>query len=275
VAVTELTLANKSLKDVEGSVEVDRAHVTVSARARGSLEGAVNGSITVKPVDDATASVNLELGIENVRAGLDMKEMQPDEVPPVSVDVKLESRGSSARQMASNANGHIVLTQGSGKTKAQFLDAFGGNVFAELRSRLNPFRAQDPFTQLDCSVFRADIVDGGVTVKPVLLQTKKVTVVAQGKVDLHTEDLTLDFDTRPRKGIGVSPGMFTNPFIRVEGTLANPRLAVGAKGMTSGAVAAATGGLSVLAGGLIDRLKGGTDMCRKALDRVQEQATSR
>jgi len=40
---------------------------------------------------------------------------------------------------------------------------------------------------------------------------------------------------------------------------------VGAKGVTSGAFAAATGGLTVLAGGLIDRLKGQANMCARTL----------
>jgi hypothetical protein len=253
---------------------VDRARVVLTARARGSLEGAVESSFTFEPVGEDSAKVHLRFGLENVRAGLDMKEMEPTEVPPLTVSVDVSTSGRSAREMASNANGLMVLTQGPGKTKAQFLDAFGGNVFAELRSRLNPFRAQDPYTSLECAVVRADVLNGAVTVKPVLLQTKKVTVVAQGKINLHDEHVTLDFDTRPRKGIGVSPGMFANPFIRVEGTLTNPRLAVGAKGMTSGAVAAATGGLSVLAAGLLDRIKGEADMCRKANERAAQPPNS-
>jgi len=62
--------------------------------------------------------------------------------------------------------------------------------------------------------------------------------------------------------------MFTNPFIRIEGTLMNPRIAMGAKGMGSGAVAAATGGLSVLAGGFIDRIRGEANMCSRTLEKA-------
>ena len=147
----------------------------------------------------------------------------------------LRASGASARKLASSANGQVLLTQGPGKTKSGFLGMFGGGIFAQLASQLNPFSAQDPYTQLDCTVARVDIVDGRATVEPVLMQSKKVTVTANGKVDLHTEELTVDFNTRPREGIGVSPGMFTNPFIKLEGTLASPRIAVGAKGAASGA----------------------------------------
>jgi len=69
----------------------------------------------------------------------------------------------------------------------------------------------------------------------------KVTVVALGKVDLHTEELTINFNTRPREGVGISAGMFTNPFIELAGTLASPRLGVSAKGAAAGVAAAATG----------------------------------
>jgi uncharacterized protein involved in outer membrane biogenesis len=272
LAVAELKLSNKSLKDVDLTAVVDQSHVTLTARAHGSIEGSMESSITVEPIEGDSANMNLKFGIENLRAGLDMKDMEATEVPPLGIAMELTSQGRSPRELASNSNGHMVMTQGAGKTKAEFLDAFGGNVLSELRSRLNPFRAQDPFTKVDCAVVRADIVNGAVTVDPVLLQTLKVTVVAQGKIDLHTEKFNFDFDTRPRKGIGISPGMFANPFIKVEGTLMNPRLAVGAKGVTSAGVAAATGGLSVIWGGVVDRFKGEADMCKKALESAAQPA---
>jgi hypothetical protein len=93
-------------------------------------------------------------------------------------------------------------------------------------------------------------------------------------VDLHTEELTVDFNTRPREGIGISPGMFTNPFIKLEGTLASPRVAVGAKGVASGALAAATAGASVVAKGVVDRARGEADMCKKTLEVATRPAAS-
>ena len=273
LAVAGLKLSNKSLKDVDLTAVVDKSHVTLTARAHGSIEGSMESSITIEPIEGDSAKMKLKFGIENLRAGLDMKDMQATEVPLLGLAIELTTQGRSPRELATNSNGHMVMTQGAGKTKAEFLDAFGGNVLSELRSRLNPFRAQDPFTKVDCAVVRADIVNGAVTVNPVLLQTLKVTVVAQGKIDLHTEKFNFDFDTRPRKGIGVSPGMFANPFIKVEGTLMSPRLAVGAKGVTSAGVAAATGGLSVIWGGIVDRVKGEADMCKKALEAAAQPAT--
>jgi hypothetical protein len=106
----------------------------------------------------------------------------------------------------------------------------------------------------------------------VLVQLEKVTITAAGKVDLHTEDLTVEFNTSPREGIGVSPGMFTNPFIKLEGTLASPRIAIGGKGVASGAVAVATGGVSVVAKGLVDRARGEADLCKESLEQAKHPA---
>ena len=145
------------------------------------------------------------------------------DVPPLSVAMNIKIHGNSPRQMASGANGQLLLTQGAGRTKSGFISTFGGDVLSQLAQKLNPFAKDDPYMKLDCTIARADIVNGKVTVKPVLLQTEKVTITAHGTIDLHTEKLLLDFNTRPRKGIGVSPGMFTNPFIRLEGTLASPQ----------------------------------------------------
>ncbi len=147
----------------------------------------------------------------------------------------------------------------------------GSDVIGQLFSKLNPFAKEDPFTEVDCTVARIDILNGKATIAPVLLQTGKVTVTADGTVDLLTEALAFNFNTRPRSGIGVSPGMFTNPFLELRGTLTSPKLSAGAKGV--GALAVATAGATVVAGGIADRVKGEADMCKTTLEAAQHPAT--
>ena len=161
-----------------------------------------------------------------MRASLGSEDIPAADVPPLGMAMNIKIHGSSPRQMASGANGQLLLTQGAGTHQERLHQLPTVAVFvAQLAEKLNPFAKEDPFMKLDCTVARADIVNGQVTVQPVLLQTEKVTITAHGTIDLHTEKLLLDFNTRPRKGIGVSPGMFTNPLIRLEGTLVSPRLA--------------------------------------------------
>ena len=187
--------------------------------------------------------------------------------------MKLQARGASPREMAAGANGNVLVTMGPGKVKSGLVGMFGSGILSQLASKLNPFSAQDPYTKLECTVTRVEIVDGQVKVEPVLMQSEKVTVTAGGKVDLHTEELVFDFNTRPREGIGISAGMFTNPFIKLDGTLTSPRLAVGAKGVASGGVAVATAGASVVVKGLVDRVAGEADVCKSTLEEATRPPT--
>ena len=272
-AAGEVKLGAGMLKDVNGTLVVDAGQLAFEGNATGGIEGTLNSALKLKTTSDGAADVELNLAIKNMRAGFAAVEgIDPGLVPPTSIEAHLRTSGVSARQVASSANGQVLLTQGPGRIKSGFIGMFGGGIFSELASKLNPFSAQDPYTELDCMVARVDIVDGLATVAPVLMQSKKVTITAHGKVDLHTEKLTVDFSTRPREGIGVSAGMFTNPFIKLEGTLASPRVAIGAKGAVSGAVAVATGGASVVAQGLADRARGEADVCKTTLEEASRPA---
>lgn len=265
LALGELVLGDRSLKDIDSTLQVDQGKLTFDLRATGAQDGTLQSSGTLLPASDGTVDLDMKIDLSNVRATLASEGVAPGEVPPLSVAMNIRIHGSSPRQMASGANGHLLLTQSAGRTKSGFISAFGGDFVQQLAHKLNPFAKEDPFMKLDCTIARADIVNGQVTMKPILLQSEKVTVTAHGTIDLHTEKLLLDFNTRPRKGIGVSPGMFTNPLIRLEGTLMDPKMGLGAKGVASGAVAAATGGMTVVAGGLLDRMAGEKDLCGKTL----------
>jgi hypothetical protein len=266
LAIGELKLADGGLKDVDATHRLGGGRLALEGRARGGVEGSLSASIVLTQQDGGGASLDLKITATRVRAGVGAGgAVQRGETPPGSVEASLQARGASARQMAASASGRFLVTLGPGKVKSGVVGIIGSDLIGELAGKLNPFAAQDPYTQLDCVVTRADIADGHVTVNPVLMQAEKVTVVALGKVDLHTEALTVNFNTRPREGIGISAGMFTNPFIDLEGTLASPRVGVGAKGVTAGVAAAATGGATVLAQGALDRWRGAKDICKQVL----------
>jgi hypothetical protein len=174
--------------------------------------------------------------------------------------------------MASSANGTLLFSLGPGRSSSRALAMGGTGVIGQLFAKLNPFAKEDKFTVVAFSVMRMDMTNGKATLKPILIQTGKVTVTAHGSIDLGTEALELDFNTRPRTGIGISPGMFTNPFLELRGTLANPTIGVGAKGVTSGALAAVSGGATVIAKGAVDRMKGEADLCGSTLQAAQHPA---
>jgi uncharacterized protein involved in outer membrane biogenesis len=266
--VAELVLDAGRLADVSGALTLDQGNMSLDFQATGTAQGTIDGDVRLVP-SQGGANLTIDVSIRDLRAGLlAPKDDDPSKAPPTNVNIDIRASGLSPRQMAAGANGKIVMTQEKGHVKSGVIDMLGSGVLSQLGSQLNPFSAKDPYTKLECTAAKIKIVDGQAKVEPVLMQSDKVTVTAQGAVDLRTEEITFDFNTRPRKGIGISPGMFTNPFIKLDGTLANPRVAVGAKGAVSGALAVGTGGLSVVAKGLVDRMVGEADLCPSTLAEV-------
>jgi AsmA protein len=100
-------------------------------------------------------------------------------------------------------------------------------------------------------------------------QSDKMTLLGHGKVDFRTEKLNLEWITKPRKGIGVSASMLTNPYIRLGGTLSNPALQLKeAEAVVSTGAAVATLGLSLVAKGMYDRVTAEKKVCKKALEEI-------
>jgi hypothetical protein len=89
-----------------------------------------------------------------------------------------------------------------------------------------------------------------------------MTVLVFGDLDFNNEKLDLAIRAKPREGLGISIGGVVNSFLKLGGTLSKPKLQVDPKGtVVTGGVAVATGGLSLLAKGLFDRLSAQADIC--------------
>ena len=154
------------------------------------------------------------------------------------------------------------------------LDLLAVDILVQVLEILNPFRKSEAFTQLECAVLAARFEDGRTSLRPLALQTDKVTVVGDGKIDLNDEKLDLDWTAKPRKGVGVSASAITNPYIKVGGTLGNPSIEVEPlQAATTTGVAVATAGLSLLARGLWDRVTAERKVCKRARKRWDELRT--
>ena len=89
------------------------------------------------------------------------------------------------------------------EARANFADLIGrvsGDVLAQLFSALNPFAAEEEFSNWECTVFAIDFESGLGDISGFLLQGEKIMVVGGGKVDLKTERLNIEFNTKPREG---------------------------------------------------------------------------
>jgi hypothetical protein len=195
------------------------------------------------------------------------------QTPRYDLDIGFITEGSTIRQMAADVNGYFRLISGPGRFRAGAMQVFTNDFLSQLLNTLNPFTAEDPYTNLKCSAILAAIEDGQLSGRPVLvIQSDKLNIFANTKIDLKTERLDVDFNTVPQKGLGLSLSNLVNPYIKVGGTLGNPMLSLDPEStLVYGGVAVATAGLSILAKGFKDRFLSSKDPCGDAVAAADEQ----
>jgi uncharacterized protein involved in outer membrane biogenesis len=255
------------LKKVNIDAAVHGGHVDAKFKFDSANEGHAAGKIDMK-TQGRQATIDTLVSVSDFRPKvLQAEGVSQTEVPPISVTLELKSVGSSPRELASVANGRILLTQGSGKIKNNILGKVSGDIFAQLFNSLNPLAEHEEFSNWECTVVSVNLVDGLADIDGMLAQGEKVMIVGGGDVNLKTEKLNIEFNTKPRSGVGISADMFVTPFVKVKGTLASPNVGLNEKGtLLTGGAAVATGGLSLLLKAVFDRATAEGDQCEKALE---------
>jgi hypothetical protein len=255
------------LKKVNIDAAAHGGHVDAKFKFDSANEGHAAGKIDMK-TQGRQATIDTLVSVSDFRPKvLQAEGVSQTEVPPISVTFELKSVGSSPRELASVANGRILLTQGSGKIKNNIVGKVSGDILTQLFSSLNPLAEHEEFSNWECTVVSVNLVDGLADIDGMLAQGEKVMIVGGGDVNLKTEKLNIEFNTKPRSGVGISADMFVKPFVKVKGTLASPSVGLNEKGtLLTGGAAFATGGLSLLLKAAFDRATAEGDQCEKALE---------
>lgn len=188
-----------------------------------------------------------------------------------NTDVFFEARGQgdSVKALMAGLNGKAVAKVAESQIADGTLDILGADFIGELVNLLNPFAKEKAGTELACAVVNFKIRNGIATAdKGIAVRTGKMNIVGDGTINLKNEKIDIGITPEARTGIGVSMTDLVG-LVRVGGTLAKPsalvdKAAVLEAGLSTGA-AVATGGLSVVAEGLVDRATADTNPCETAL----------
>ena len=230
----------------------------------GEGGGQFSGVTNVRIADDRIFAV-VKARAEGMRVGLTAADREDLSTwPPWDLLVDVETSGSTMHELAVSSSGGFGVIIGPGKITSSRVDLLFSDILSELFEHLNPFAKKRSYTNLECSVARVTLADGAATVDPMIMQTEELIITSGGTVDLASEELDLSFNTRPKKGLGISTGVIINPFIKVGGNLAHPAVALDpSSAVLSGGAAVATAGLSLLGQSLFDRYIRDQDACSK------------
>jgi hypothetical protein len=227
-------------------------------------DGSISGRFYLAPENEGYA-MDASVTIDDMHVGLLVDEDDPlSSLPTLTGQLQLSGSGDSIRSIMASANGEISFRQGSGKVKEVFGSVLFKDVLLQVLRTLNPMRRSRDYQILECGIYNVTIRDGLFAIDDFIIQTDTMTTVARGEVNLASEELDIAFRAKPREGIGISLGTVANQLLELRGTLTDPRIRVdaGRTATTTGA-AVATGGLSLLARGLWDRLSAEADVCEK------------
>jgi uncharacterized protein involved in outer membrane biogenesis len=255
--------------DMHTTVNLEGGMLVFRNRFQGDLGGKYASDIDLNAARapaDMKIIVNMRDLKLNVSSGEDAT---PEQIPATDITLDITSTGGSARAIASNLNGRMLLTQGPGRIENKLVGAVTGDIFAQLFSALNPLAKDEEYSNWDCSIFSLDITSGEADINGFLLQGEKLMIVGGGDIDFNTEELNIEFNTKPREGVGISASSIVSPFVKLKGTFASPSIALDKKGaILSGGAAVATGGLSLLVQSMAGRATAEGDQCEPTLAEV-------
>ena len=255
-----------SAKLADGRLEIEQISAT------GRDQGTLAGSLVLEPVADEYR-LDTDVVFRQIRLDIAGSKVARMEQPPIDIDIDFNGRGATPHQLASSSNGWLQIVIGEGLMDSRVLDMVTADILLTLLKAFNPFAKEEAVSELQCGVFLLSLEDGVATLEPMAVQSNKMTLLGHGKVNLETENLNFEWVTKPRKGIGVSPSMITNPYIRLGGTLSAPAVQLKeAEAVVQTGAAVATLGLSLVAKGMYDRVTAEKKVCKKALEEIGRRA---
>ena len=251
------------MRDIVFDADLRDGLLDIPVAGFNARSGALIAKASLDPADGAGAA-SFKLVARNFALGIN--ELNQDMAMTGDVDINLRAHGNDLRALLGSMNGvFFVNARGGRMTNNRLMRAIYGDLLEEILGTINPFRQTDPYTDFECIVAPLEAVDGQLTGAPhSFVATSKIRIATKSSINLKTEEMRVGIRTTPRRALSISAGELVNPYVQVVGTLAAPRLAVDETGLLiTGGAAVATGGLSLLAKGLWDRVSRSRDPCEQ------------
>lgn len=279
----DVNLTFKTKKLITKDLTINDAAITlnlINGKLKLSKSGkAAGGSLSITVDLDGSDGKTAILS-NNV----DIKQFDISQVPAIQekklitggktdITIDLKGSGSSVSQIMAGLNGKILIQTGKGEISSSALKLASADALMSTLSMLTPKSDNADSSQLECAVVNFKVKDGLASAENgIAMSTNLMSVIGAGTINLKTEALDIGITPKAKQGVGLNLGQVAS-LVRLRGTLAKPSPkadteAALKKGLSVG-TAVATGGLSLLAKGLLsDGVADGQNPCDIALGKV-------
>ena len=220
--------------------------------------GRIDGTLEILP-DGDSADVHWTIDGQNLKFNIAGGAEDLADTMTWDVALDLRGRGVTTRELASSLNGRISILSPGGRVHNRGLSVIFTSFGKKLIDTLNPFNMAEPYSTITCAKFVFVAEDGLLRTDPALvLQTQRINLMSTGTIDLATEKIEFNLNSKPRKRLSISAGELINPYMRLVGTLSEPQITINQRGT---AIAALTAGWSIVAQAAWDRTFRAKDPC--------------
>jgi hypothetical protein len=183
------------------------------------LQGKPKGKIELS-LKDKIAHLKLDIVLDDFNFGLlkelfsESEEKQQDS--KADINIALKGTGVSYQELVASLAGDAVLIAEEGRFDTKGINIWGGGIV----NAMLPDLSDADENEVNCLIADFNIEEGLATADPLFLDTKEVTVVGEGTVDLLDRSINLLLKPESK---GLSIGDAAVP-VRIKGDLFNPSI---------------------------------------------------
>ncbi len=261
----------------------------VSAQNVALTAGLKNGVLNVNPlvfdfgqgnidaqlnVDSKTQKIVLKLNSKNIL----LQDLHKEFVVEGPKDFGIKSggqtqvfadvttQGATYRHLVQNLNGQVVTIVGESVVNTGSLHFLTGNILTQLLSMVDLKVNKNPEVNLQCAVVRTDLGSGKAKFpQSIAIQSKQLNLVSDGVINMVNDKIS--FTVTPSFSLtDTNVAQALSSFIKVDGTLNNPKISLDEKQALQTLVGVATTGPAFIGSQLI--LDSGSSPCWTALQKT-------
>jgi uncharacterized protein involved in outer membrane biogenesis len=264
----ELRLTNDSLTNLVFDTRLESGILDIREFSLNAPTGSLKSSFSIHPTADGNADVKLVLSGSDLSFNISrLPKEKVQEAPHFDIEAVVTGSGHDTRKLAATANGFISVKSTGGTLEGVNLSVLDTFILEDLFKLVLPESKDTYATMLTCAAAFLTIKDGLVSTTPAMaFTTDRITIVSTGKLALNTEKMHFNFNATPNNALKISASELVNQFILIGGTLAKPSVGLDpGKTLIQGGAALTTGGLTLLAKGLWDRVSNANPLCEEML----------
>lgn len=245
-----------------------------------------NGMLKMSPISvdmgegKIIADVSVAVSTNSIKANIKAKDLKVQDIEKslfdnasalkisqggdLILDISLSSLGNTYRKLSENMDGNLVLILDKSTLSGADLNWLTNNIIGQLLSLLKIDTSKARNIDINCAVIRSDINKGKAYFPSgIAFNSDQIKMVGSGDINLVNDAISFTIAPTLNKLASGNITQALASFVKIEGTLDNPKLRLDTSSALSTIVGAvATGGIS-LGGEML--LSGDDDPCYSAL----------